>query len=124
MPYNRLPWPIVNDAFLTALTIQLVLAVAGHFVGFLGRNFKTISVVASVFMGFIFGVWSNPTPVLVSGMGGLLVAGGSALVGATIVFFLGNTKAKGLLWMVLTAATGGAVAAAIGSLVGRSVFGP
>jgi hypothetical protein len=59
-----LPWPIVQDAFLTALAIQVVLATAGHFIGFLGRHFGVTSIVASVLMGSIFGVWANPTPAL------------------------------------------------------------
>ena len=77
---NRLPWPHVNDAFLVALGIQVVLAVAGHFIGFLDRYFSVTSVVSSLFTGFIFGVWSNPTPAMVSGLGGAIVAG--AIAGA------------------------------------------
>lgn len=119
----RLPWPQVNDAFLIALGIQVVLAVAGHFIGFLGRYFAVTSVLVSAFMGFILGVWSNPTPAMVSGLGGALVGGGSALIGAAIVFFLGDAKQGTLLWVVLIALLAGVIFGAIGSLVGRSVFG-
>ena len=120
---GRLPWPIVQDAFLAALAIQVVLAVFGHLVGFIGRHFGVASIVASAFLGFIFGAWANPTPALSAAAGGAVVAGGSALVGAIIALLLRDGKAGSLLWIVLIAVLAGAIAAAIGSVVGRSVFG-
>jgi hypothetical protein len=123
MPHSRLPWPIVWDAFLTALVLQGILAVSGHFIGFLGRHYSITSAVASAILGFIFGVWANPTPALLAGLGGALVTGGSALAGAALVFFLGDAKPGALMWVVMTAAAIGLVTGAIGSMVGRSVFG-
>ena len=123
MSHGRLPWPVVSDAFLTALAIQVGIAVIAHFIGFIGRHFSATSIVASALVGFIFGVWANPTPAMVSGLGGGIVAGGSVLVGAAIAYFLKDGKAGSLLWIVLIAALAGAIAGAIGSLVGRSVFG-
>ena len=123
MPQLRMPWPVVSDAFLAALAVQVAIAIAGHFIGLLGRHVGAASVAASGFMGFIFGVWSNPTPVVVSGLGGLLVAGGSTLVGAAVIFFMGDARGGSLLWILLMAAAAGGIGGAIGSIVGRSVFG-
>jgi hypothetical protein len=119
----RVPWPVVTDALLTALAIQVVLAIAGHFIGFVGRHYGVVSGIVAGIMGFIFGVWANPTPALTAGAGGLLVTGGSALAGAAIVLIMGDAKAGTLLWNVITAAGIGLITGAIGSVVGRSVFG-
>ena len=123
MSDSRLPWPVVTDAFLTALAIQVILAIAGHFIGFLGRHYTITNGLVAGLIGFIFGVWANPTPMLTAGFGGALVAGGSALAGAAIVLLMGDAKAGTLLWIVLTAAGIGLITGAIGSAVGRSVFG-
>jgi len=118
-----MPWPIVNDAVLTALVIQVVLAVSGHFIGFISRHWGGASVIVSALMGFIFGVWSNPTPALTSGAGGALVAAGGVLAGAVVMFFLRDAKVGTLLYYVLIGVTAAAICGAIGSMVGRSVFG-
>lgn len=123
MSHGKMPWPIVNDALLTALVIQVVLAISGHFIGFIARHWGGASVVISALMGFIFGVWSNPTPALTSGAGGALVAGGGVLAGAVVMFFLRDAKMGKLLYFVLIGVIAGAICGAIGSLVGRSVFG-
>ena len=119
----KMPWPVVWDAFLTALAMQGVIVGAGHFISVVGRHVGATSVFVSALLGFIFGVWTNPTPALVSGLGGILVAGGSAAIGAGVMFFLGDVKAPTLVWVTLGSAAVGFVAAAIGSMVGRSVFG-
>ena len=119
----KMPWPVVNDAFLTALVLQGLIAIAGHFVSILGRHFSAASVVISALMGFIFGVWANPTPLAVAALGGVLVAGGSTLIGAAIALLLGDVKAATLIWVTIGSAGAGALAAAIGSVVGRSIFG-
>jgi hypothetical protein len=119
----KLPWPIVTDAFLTALAIQAILAIAGHFIGILGRHHGVLAIVTAVIMGFVFGVWANPTPAMAAGLGGILVAGGSALIGAAIVYFMGDGTTVALARTVMISVAAGLIAGAIGSVVGRSVFG-
>jgi hypothetical protein len=123
MSDGKMPWPIVNDALLTALVVQVVLAVSGHFIGFIGRHWGGASVAVSAVLGFIFGVWANPTPTLTSGAGGVLVAGGGILAGAVVMFVLPDAKMATLLNFVLIGVVAGAIGGAIGSMVGRSVFG-
>jgi hypothetical protein len=123
MSHGKLPWPIVNDALLTGLAIQVILAVSGHFVGFISRHWGGASIALSALMGFIFGVWANPTPMLTAGGGGALVAGGSLLAGAVIMFILRDAKLGTLLSILLIGIIAGAVGGAIGSQVGQSVFG-
>jgi hypothetical protein len=118
-----MPWPIVSDAFLTALGIQALFAVIGHFMGFIGRHFGAISVIASAVLGFVFGVWSNPTPPAISGLGGALVTGGSVLVAGVIVLLLKDARVGTVAWVFLLGTLIGVISAAFGSIVGRSVFG-
>ena len=123
MSHGKLPWSIVNDALLTGLAIQVVLAVSGHFIGFIARHWGGVSVAASALMGFIFGVWANPTPTLTAAAGGALVAGGGLVAGAVIMFVLRDAKPGTLISILLVGIIAGAVGGAIGSQVGRSVFG-
>jgi hypothetical protein len=123
MSHGKLPWPIVNDAFLTALVLQAGLAISGHFLGFVGRHWGGASVAISALTGFIFGVWANPAPALIAAGGGAIVAGGSLLAGAIIMFVLRDAKVGTLLSILLIGCIAGAVCGAIGSLVGRTVFG-
>jgi hypothetical protein len=74
-------------------------------------------------MGFIFGVWTSPTPVLTAAGGGAVVAAGSLLAGAIIMFFLRDAKVGRLLSILLIGTITGALCGAIGSQAGRSIFG-
>jgi hypothetical protein len=60
-------------------------------------------------LGFIFGIWANPTP--------------APSAGAVIVSLLRDARPGSQLWVVLGAALAGAITPAIGSVMGRSVFG-
>ena len=123
MSYGRMPWPIVNDAVLTAVVIQVVIAVTGHFVGFIARHWAAAAIGVSGLMGFVFGVWANPTPPFTAAAGGSLAAGGGVLAGAIVMFFLRDAKIGTLLSILLFSIVAGALAGVIGSLVGRTVFG-
>lgn len=118
-----MPWPVVNDAVLTALVIQVVLAVSGHFIGFIGRHWGGAAIAVSGLVGFIFGVWANPTPALSAAAGGSLVAGSGVLAGAVVMFFIKDARVGTLLTILVFGLIAGALSGAIGSAVGRSVFG-
>jgi hypothetical protein len=118
-----MPWPIVNDAVLTAVVLHVVIAVSGHFIGFIGRHWGGAAIAVSGLMGFIFGVWANPIPALSAAAGGSLVAGSGVLAGAIVMFFIKDAKVGTLLSIHFFGIIAGALCGAIGSSVGRSVFG-
>ena len=118
-----MPWPIVNDALLTGVVLQVVIAVSGHFVGFIARHCAGIAIGLSGMMGFISGVWFNPTPPVITALGGGLIAAGGVLAGVVVMFFLRDAKMKTLFSILIFGFIAGALGGALGSLTGRSVFG-
>ena len=119
-----MPWPIVNDALLTAVVIQVVIAVSGHFIGFVARHWGGAAITVSGLTGLLFGIWANPTPPLAAAAGGGLVAGGGVLAGAVVMFFLRDARVGSLFEILILGIIAGAGCGGIGSAVGRSVFGP
>lgn len=119
----NIPWPVVKDVFWIALVLQLILSVAGHFVGFLGRYLVPGEILISLLVGFGFGVSASPASPPVSALGGAIVTAGSALAGVLFFYFLNDAKLSTIGIAVVASAAAGAVTGAVGRIVGRSVFG-
>lgn len=119
----NIPWPVVKDVFWIAAVPQLILSVAGHFVGFLGRYLVPGEVLISLLVGFGFGVSASPASPGVAALGGAIVTTGSALAGVLLSYFLNDAKPSTIGIALAASATAGVLTGAVGRVVGRSVFG-
>jgi hypothetical protein len=116
-------WYVLQDALAISAVVQLLFVVASHYLTFLSKGWPVGAVIIAALCGLLFGVASNPSTPFSSLIAGAIMTVGALLLSLLVAHFLSDVRWSLVLFVGLAGVLVGAVAAAIGSLVGRSVFG-
>jgi hypothetical protein len=119
----RINWLLVKDAVLIVGAVQVVLAAAAHYVGFVSRFLTPLVLLTTAAGIFWYGVSTNPSSALSAGVGGAIAGGTAVAAGMAVAGVLGDIKTGPALMTILGGTLVGVAVGIAGSAVGRKVFG-